>query len=272
MIAALAAGGAALDEPRYLHAAAQAAEFVLAHLWKDGRLLRRVADGEAAYAGTLEDYAFFSDGLFELYEATFDPKWLSFAKPIAAQMIARFWDESGGGFFLRDHADEPLIVRVKEFSDGATPSGNSMAALVLLKLGRLTADDRMESYGRRTLEAAAGPVERAPFGYPQLLQAADVAIGPTQEIVIAGDPAAAGTQAMLRILQARLLPRAVIALHQPGLAGQAIEALIPSVQTQTSLKGQPTAYVCERFVCKLPTTDPDELSRLLSATTSARHE
>jgi uncharacterized protein YyaL (SSP411 family) len=263
MIAAFAYGASTLNEPRYYAAAQQATEFILTTLAQGGGLLRRYRDGEALYPGTLEDYAFFSDGLLELYEASFDPRWLSHAKRLAEQMIERFWDDQGSGFFLRGKDEAPLIVRSKEIYDGATPSGNAVAVLVLVRLGRLTADRRLEEFGRRALEGFAKTLERAPFGYPQMFSAMDFALGPTKEIVIAGDPAAPETVQMVQTIHERFLPRAVAVLHPEGHAGETIEALVPYVKTQEPLRGKPTAYVCEDFICKLPTTDLTTLAELL---------
>ena len=263
MIAALAYGASTLHEPRYADAATRAADFIWTTLRRDGMLLRRYRDGEARFSGTLEDYAFFSHGLLELYEATGDARWLAQAKTLATEMIDQFWDEPQGGFFFRAKGEAPLIVRSKEIYDGATPSGTSMAVSVLLRLGRLTADERMASYARRTLERVAAWLTRAPFSYPQMLSAVDVALGPTREIVIAGDPSAADTAQLLRLVHDRFLPRAVVVRHPPGQAGAAIEALAPFVKTQGMLHGQATAYVCENFACRLPTSDPVKLAELL---------
>jgi uncharacterized protein YyaL (SSP411 family) len=264
MIASFAYGAAALDEPRYLRAAEAAAQFLLTHLRQRQQLFRRWRDGQARYPGTLEDYAFFSDGLLELYEASLEPRYLAEAKALVLQMIERFWDEEGGGFFLRGKQEEPLIVSAKEFSDGAIPSGNSMAALALFKLGRLTADERLESYGRRLLEASAEAVNQAPLGYAQSLIAWDLALGPTREIVVAGDPEAPQTRRMLQVVHQQFLPRTVLALHGSGKAGGAIEALIPFLKAQQPLDGKPTAYVCENYACKLPATSPEQLAQQLA--------
>ncbi|MBI4341753.1 MAG: thioredoxin domain-containing protein [Candidatus Omnitrophica bacterium] len=263
MIAALAYGAATLEEPHYLQAAGRAAEFILEALQRDGRLLRRFRDGEARFAGTLEDYAFFSHGLLELYEAGGDARWLAEAKRLAMQMVEQFRDEQDGGFFLRGRDEVRLILQAKEVYDGATPAGGSVAACVLLRLGRLTADAAMEGRARQALERAAGHLAQAPFGSPVMLGAADFALGPTQEIVIAGDPQSADTAALLRQVHGRFLPRAVLAVHPPGPAGASIEALAPYVKAQGMLRGQATAYVCEQFICKLPTSDPDRLAQLL---------
>ena len=265
MIASLASGGAALDEPRYLEAARRAADFILGPLVRDGILLRRERRGDARYPGTLEDYAFFADGLLALYEATFEPRWLAEAKRWTDAMVRRFWDEERSGFFFRGKDEEPLIVRAKELYDGATPSGSSVAVLVLLRLGRLTVDERLETLGRRALEAAAPLLTQTPFAYPAMFAAVDVALGPTQEIVIAGDPGSPDTAAMLRAVHERFLPRAVAVLHPQGPERAAVEALIPYVKAQESLGARATAYVCEHFVCTLPTHDLTQLIELLQA-------
>ena len=180
-------------------------------------------------------------------------------------MVRRFWDEERSGFFFRGKDEEPLIVRAKELYDGATPSGSSVAVLVLLRLGRLTADERLETLGRRALEAAAPLLTQTPFAYPAMFAAVDVALGPTQEIVIAGDPGSPDTAAMLRAVHERFLPRAVAVLHPQGPERAAVEALIPYVKAQESLGARATAYVCEHFVCTLPTHDLTQLIELLQA-------
>ena len=255
MISTLAYAGATLDEPRYLTAASKAADFLLTQLMSKGQLLRRYRDGEARYPGTLEDYAFLSDGLFELYEATFDPRWLTAAQSLTAQMIQRFWDERSGGFFFRGKDEPPLIVSSKEIYEGATPSGSAVATLVLLKLGQLLADDQLDALGRRALDGVANTLKVAPFGYPQMLIACDVALGPTKEIIIAGAPTQPQTMEMIRAFHSRFLPRAIAILHPEGAGKQAIELLVPDVAAQGPIQGKPTAYVCERRVCQLPTTD-----------------
>jgi len=270
MIAALAEGASTLDEPRYLHAAQRAADFLLTHLKRDASLLRRYRDGDARYPGTLEDYAFFSYGLFELYEASYEPRWLGEAASLTHEMVMRFWDEAHGGFFLRDKEEAPLIVRSKEIYDGATPSGNSIAALVLLKLGRLTANGRLEELGRQAIECAAHTVDASPFGYPQLLSAVDVALGPTQEIVIAADLSDPRVVPLLHAVHQRFLPRVVMVVHPSSGVREAIETLVPYVKTQDAIGGKPTAYVCENYVCNLPTTDPAAFVKLLERPASAQ--
>jgi len=284
MIGSFAYAASTLGEARYLEAATRAADFILAHLRarsRDGQsfdaaqgrgeqakrveplLLRRYRDGEARYNGTLEDYAFLTYGLLELYDASFETRYLAQATALASQMLERFWDHDGGGFFLRGTDEPPLIARVKDVYDGALPSGNAVAALVLLRLGRLTANPDFEQAGRRTLETFAQTVERLPGGSPQLLIAWDFALGPTREVVIAGEREARGTRQFLDALRARWLPRTVTLLHPEGPEGADLEALAPFVKPQLPIDGQPTAYVCERYICKLPTTDVETFVSLL---------
>ena len=178
-------------------------------------------------------------------------------------MIDRFWDEQSSGFFLRGKDDSPLIIRSKEIYDGATPSGNSVAVLDLLRLGRLTGDQRLDEFGRRALEGFARTLEHSAFRYPQMLSAVDFALGPTKEIVIAGDPAAPETAQMLRTIHERFLPRVVAVLSPEGDSGKVIETLAPYVKLQKPIGGKPTAYVCENFICKLPTNDLTRFAELL---------
>lgn len=232
---------------------------------RDGFVLHRYRGGEAAVPGFLDDYAFLAWGLLDLYEATFDPRWLAEAKRLTQEMVRLFWDEAGGGFFFSGAYNETLIARTKELYDGAVPSGNSVAALVLLRVGTVTMDQDLQRRAEGLFRAFSGPLAQAPSAFPQLLIALDGWLGPSQEIVIAGDPDAPATQAMLRAVSTRFLPRAVILLHPSGERGGAIEALAPFLKAQQPLDGQPTAYLCERYVCRLPTTDPTRFASLLDA-------
>ncbi|MBI2104068.1 MAG: thioredoxin domain-containing protein [Candidatus Omnitrophica bacterium] len=273
MIGALAYGSRVLDEPRYADAAQAAAAFILDRLQREGRpfdsaqgtLLHRYRDGEASIPAFLDDYAFLAWGLTDLYEATFDARWLSEARRLTAETVRGFWDESGGGFFFSGDRNERLIAKTKELYDGALPSGNSVAALNLVRLGILTMDRDLQGRAERQLQAFSGLADQSPTAFPQFLIAADFWLGPSQEIVIAGTPADAATRAMLRAVHSRFLPRAVLALQPANGTSAAVEALIPFIKTQRPLEGHATAYVCERYVCQLPVTDRAELARLLDA-------
>ena len=264
MIAPFARGARAREEPRYEAAARRAADFLRARLVRpDGRLLHRWRDGDAAVLGMLDDYAFLIHGLLELYQTTFDPRDLAEAQRLTEAMLDLFWDEPAGGLFLTARDAEPLLVRQKILYDGAIPSGNSVAALDLLRGGRLTGATAWEPKAQALFQAFAGTAAQHPTGYPQLLIALAFAVGPSQEIVLAGLPGHPELQAMLRVVRRAFLPNAVVLLHPPGGAGPAIEALVPWVAPQGMLQGRPTAYVCQGFVCRQPVTSAAALKESL---------
>jgi uncharacterized protein YyaL (SSP411 family) len=265
MISAMACGGAALQEPKYVAAAVKAGEFVLTKLIRDGRLMRYWRDGNVAGPAYLDDYAFVITGFLDLYEATFDARWLAEARKLTEQMIEQFADEEAGGFFLSGKDADSLIVRNKPGYDGAVPSGNSVAALALLKLGNLTMERRFTEQAERVLNAFSAQMTRSPTSLTAMLAALDFSIGPTQEIVIAGDPEQADTKEMLKLLHRTFLPRAVILFHATGDAGKSIEKQVPFLKGQVAIDGKATAYVCENYVCSKPVNSISELNALLGA-------
>jgi uncharacterized protein YyaL (SSP411 family) len=228
---------------------------------KDG-LLHRYRKGVAGIGGFLDDHAFLALGLVDLYEATFDAKWLAAARDVARETTSKFVDKDGS-FALSSRAGEALVARTKELYDGAIPSGNSAAMLALLRVGRLAQDEALEKAGRDALAAWSGTIERYPSGYPVALLALSAAVGPTREIVIAGDPVDPTTQALVAEVRKRHLPNTVVLLHPPGDAGRAIEEIAPFVKAQGMVDGKPAAYVCENFACRAPVTSAAELAKLL---------
>jgi hypothetical protein len=258
MVAAFAVGAQVVEDARYAEAARRAADFMLEKLRDtDGNLFKRWRRGEAGLDATLEDHAFFAWGLLELYEATFEPRYLAEARALAHAMIERFRDEkSGGGFFLSSAGRSDLLVRPKESYDGAIPSGNSVAAVVLVRLGRMTGDPALEKEAEGVLRAFASDLERAPSVQTQMLVALDFLAGPSFEVVVVGTPGAADTRAMISKLRRPFLPRKVVLLRAPGPEGAEISALAPYVAQQTAIEGMATAYVCQNFACQAPTTDP----------------
>jgi len=263
MIAALARGARALDESTYAEAARKAANFVLTQLSDgEGRLRKRWRTGEAAHAAVLDDYAFLVFGLIELYETDFDVRWLAKAVRISDAMVARFWDEGEGGFYFTADDAEELLARPKGAYDGAIPSGNSVAALDLALLGHLTGSPERIERARKACKAFSGAVARAPSQYSQMMLALDLMLGPAVEIVIAGDPDAADTRALLREIRSRFLPNAVVILRPPG-DDPPIAKLSEFVREQESRDGKATAYVCRDFACRAPVTDAAALGKLL---------
>jgi uncharacterized protein YyaL (SSP411 family) len=266
MIAALAKGAQAFDKPEYADAAQRSVDFLLKNLRrKDGRLLHRFREGEAIIPGYLDDYAFLTWGLIELYQATFDVRYLQEAQKLTEDMIKSFWDEKEGGFYFTADDSEELIAKMKEVYDGAVPSGNSVAALNLLRLGRLTMNEKFLKRAERHMESFGGKISNMPAGFTQFLIALDFALGPSKEIVIAGNPDDEKTKRMLEAVHSRFIPNKVLILHPDGEEGKAIESLVPFVKQQKQVNGKVTAYICENYLCNLPTSDVEKMISLLES-------
>jgi uncharacterized protein YyaL (SSP411 family) len=264
MIAAFAKGYQVFGGQAYGDAARGAASFILENLRRgDGRLLRRYRQGDAAYPGYLDDYAFLVWGLIELYEAAFEIAYLEEAIALNQEMIDIFWDEQGGGLYFTGKGNEPLITRSKEIYDGALPSGNSVAALNFLRLGRLTGNIELEKRAEQLAGAFATQVADQPMAYTQLLIALDFMVGPGQEIVIAGDPALEATQAMVSAVQRKFLPNKVLLLRPDGAEGKRLATLSPFVEAMLSGDHQPRVYVCEQYACNRPITNVGQLESAL---------
>ena len=264
MIGAFAKGYQVFGDQAYADAARSSVGFILENLrTADGRILRRYRQGDAAYPGYLDDYAFMTWGLIELYEATFEIPYLEEAIALNEAMTDIFWDEQGGGLFFTGKGNEPLITRSKEVYDGALPSGNSVAALNFLRLGRMTGNVDLEKRAEQLTRAFATQVTDHPMVYTQLLVALDFMIGPSQEIVIAGDPAHESTQAMIRAVHRKFLPNKVLLLRLQGAEGKRLVSLSPFLEAMVPSNQQPTVYVCEQYACQAPVKDVDELEAVL---------
>ncbi|NSW82595.1 MAG: thioredoxin domain-containing protein [Syntrophothermus sp.] len=257
MIAALARGARVLQNDGLLDMAQKAADFITSKLVRgDGRLLGRYRDGEAAIPGYLDDYAFFVWGLLELYEASFEVRYFRRALQLSRQMLELFWDDHGGGLYFYGADAEELITRPKEIYDGAVPSGNSVAAYILLKLARLTEDESLEEKGREIFSAFAGEVANQPSAYSFLMVALLFVQGPVTKIVIAGSPQAQETREMIRMVNACYLPSAVVMLNVTGEEGRGIRELTPHLEKMAPLPGtKATAYICENSSCRAPVVD-----------------
>jgi len=264
MISSLAYGGAVLGEQRYIEAAQEAAQFVLDRLRADGRLLRYFRAGRAVEKGFLDDYAAMVLGLMDLYEASFEARWLGEAENLADQMIELFADEAGGGFFLAGHDRERLVTRDKPSYDGAVPSGNSMAALALLRLNRMTTKERFGAAGHRVLDTFSGSMSGSPTALTAMLLALDFRLGPTQEIVIAQAEAPEQAETLVREVRRHFLPNAVLMLRPQGPEGEILAAVAPFTANLGPLQGRAAAYVCENYACRQPVTSAGDLAAILA--------
>ncbi|MBI5251592.1 MAG: thioredoxin domain-containing protein [Desulfomonile tiedjei] len=266
MIAALSKAAQAFNNKEYADAARKAADFTLT-VMKDsnGRLLHRFRDGEAALPAHVDDFAFFIWGLIELYETVFDVRYLAAALELNQLFTDHFWDPDLGGFYFTADDGEELLVRKKEIYDGASPSGNSVAALNLIRLGRMVADSTLEEKAEKIARAFSGTIRQFPSAYTQMLLAFEFALGPAFEVVIAGLPDAHDTAEMLKSLRGYYLPNKVVLLRPHGEDFPEITKFADFTMNYTPIDHKATAYVCTNFNCELPTDDPYRMLEILAA-------
>ncbi len=262
MIAGLAKAGQVLGESGYNEAAARGYEFIESKLKNGDRLRRRYRDGEAAHAGCLDDYAHLVWGLIELYEATFDIRYLEDALALNRTMIELFWDRDRGGLFYSGEEDTTLVQRQKVIYDGAMPSGNSVAALNLIRLGRMTGRVELEEYADKILKAFAGRVCSTPMAHAHFMAAVDFAAGPSLEMVIAEHSPGDGL-GMLEAVRRRFIPNKVLMLKPTGAAGDRLAELAPFTASMTPREERAAFYLCRGYACSNAVTDPDSLEEIL---------
>ncbi|MDP9330917.1 MAG: thioredoxin domain-containing protein [Actinomycetota bacterium] len=262
-IHALVEGGRAFDAPAYIEAAVRCAEFLLMHLRDErGRLLRSWRNGVASVPGFADDYALMAAACLALYETTFELRWFEQARGLADELLRLFRDEERGGFFQTGADATPLVIRPKELYDNAVPSGNSVAADVLQRLALLTGDDTYERAAVDALRLVRDQMRLAPTGFGTALCALDLYLGPSREVAVIGDPDDATTRTLAtEVTTARYLPNVVLAVAAPD--DEASRSAVALLADRVALEGRATAYVCERFACKLPVTTPEALSEQL---------
>lgn len=266
MVASLAIGARVLNEPQFASAAERAAGFILDNLLSpEGRLLHRYRDGETAVPAHLDDYAFLIQGMLELYETSFDIDYLKKALKLNEDLLKHFWDDKNGGFFFSADDDKDLLIRQKEIYDGAIPSGNSIAMLNLIRLGRLTANSDLEQKATSIGRAFFDNVGKFPSAYTQLMIAVDFTLGPSYEVVIAGDLQSNDTKKMLRAIQLNFIPNKIVVVVPTGYDSFDINNIAPFTRDLTTIGGKATAYVCVNYRCKLPTTDVDTMLSSLNS-------
>ena len=252
-LAALAEAGRRLERDDFLDAARRIGEFLLGPLSDDeGRLLRSYRDGRAKHTGFLEDYADAAHGLLELHVATGELRWLEEANRLARLAIELFGDDEHGGFFRTPVDGERLIARQKAFDDNPTPSGNSMLAHVLLRLGRIYGDDELERRAVGVFRLIAHALPRAPQAFGHALCALDLHFSPPRELAVAGPPDSEVARAALAPFE----PNTVVAV------GPSDE--VPLLRGKELVEGRPAVYLCERFACQAPVVDAENLSGTLT--------
>ena len=266
MISAFARASGILQNEKYLQASKQSATFILQHMYDEHSktLFRRWRDGEARFNGSLQDYAFFIQGLIDLYEASFEIQWLQKAIELTDTAITIFEDTKQKGFFDSSDTSQSLLIRMKEEYDGAEPTGNSVMALNLLRLGHITGNNDWKEKGRQTIEAFAHILSKRPDVLPQMLIAMSWLYSTPKEIIIAGDKSEPETMQLINEIHYVYIPNRII-LHADGNENQAyLSRFLPFIQSMERINNKATMYICQNFACNLPTSDITVIRQLLN--------
>jgi len=266
MISALSKGARVFNEKKYLDAALKAANFIIENMIdSNGRLMHRYREGKSDILAFVDDYAFFINALIELYEATFEIRYLEIAIDLNRRFIEHFWDKDNGGFFQSSDESEEILFRIKESFDGAVPSGNSIAMLNLLRLGKMLGYSELYDKGGQIGRANYKNIRQSPTAFSQLLCAVDFLLGPINEAVIVGGSKKADTELMINELNSRFFPNLLILFKQEEGDEQEIASLAEHTRDMKAIDGKATAYICRDFECNPPITDIDEILNLVNS-------
>ena len=256
MISAFAQAALFLGEPACADVATRAADYVLGHLRRDGRLLRAALDGQVQQAAYLSDYAFLVAALLDLYETTGELRWLTEAQALDRVLQTHYEDTSDGGFFRTAEDHESLLIREKPSTDNAEPSGNSVQLLNLLRLHEFTTDDQYRQRAEHAFEAFSDVLAERPSAVSEMLSAVDFHLDTPKEIVIVVPHRREEARPFLEELRATFLPNRILAIVAEGDELDRHATVIPLLEDKVARNGEATAYVCENRICELPTTDP----------------
>jgi len=266
MISAFARAYQVLDDPAYLQVANKAADFIHQKLYRadSNTLLRSYREGASDVNGFASDYALLVQGLLDLYEASFDTARIEWALKLQQRQDELFRDAKDGGYFMTSSNDATVLLRMKEGDDTAEPSPNSVSALNLLRLGYMLDQDDARRRAEQTLGAFAKQLEAAPSSMPQMLVALSWSRAKPKQVVIAGKADDAATNAMLREVHRHFLPHRVLILADADAGQQFFAERVEFMKSVDKIDNKPTAYVCENFVCQLPTTNLKTFANLLT--------
>jgi uncharacterized protein len=265
MISAFARGAQVLNDASYLETAMRAAEFVRAKLYDESRkiLFRSYREGRSEVEGFADDYAFFIQGLIDLYQASFEVRWLKFAIELQCQMDALFWDDKGGGYFAVTGHDSSILLRMKEENDSAEPAASSVAALNLARLAAIRNDPELLARARETVNAFARQLMHFPSALPQMLVAFDFLKTAPRQIVVAGNRGEERVQELLGEIRKHFLPHATLLLADGSDGQNFLAEKNEAIRAMEPVDGKPAVYICEDFTCKAPVTEVQELRELL---------
>jgi hypothetical protein len=265
MISAFARGAQVLGGPNYLETAKRAAEFIRRNLYdeKTHTLRRSYRGGPANVPGFVEDYAFYIQGLLDLYEASYDVKWLRLAEQLQATQDRLFWDQKNGGYFTSGGEDASILIRMKEDNDGAEPAPSSVAARNLLRLAQIRDSKVFRERAEKTIAAFGGPLNHFPSAMPQMLVALNFSLTKPKQIVIAGKPGSIETRDLFEEVGKHYLPQTIVLFADGGDGQKYLSEKLPELKTMKPVEGKAAAYVCENFTCKTPATTVEQLRTLL---------
>jgi uncharacterized protein YyaL (SSP411 family) len=265
IIAAFCKAAQAFDNEEYLKTAIKAANFFMENMTDtDGKMKHRFRDAEVSIDAFLEDYAFFTWGLIELYQTNFDIKYLEHALKLTDYLITHFHDTEKGGFFHTSDEAEEMIFRSKEVYDGAIPSGNSVTAMNLLRLAKITGNPELEELADKTLRVFAEKVSSAPAGHTQFMSAVDLALNGSVEIVIAGEKDETNTTEMLRFINERFIPEKVMLIKDES-DSEKISKIAAFTRDMVMSENKTTVHLCQDQNCKLPSNDIEKIKELIEA-------
>jgi uncharacterized protein YyaL (SSP411 family) len=265
MIAALAKASQIFNEVSYIEKAEKAANFILKKMMKkNGELLHRYRKGEAGIEGFSDDYAFLIFGLIELYQVTFNSKYLKVSLELNEYLLKHFWDKTNGGLFFTSDKGEKLIARTKEVYDGAIPSANSISMYNLVRLARITGNTDLEEKAKQIGIVFYNEINPIPSGYTQMMVGLDFLIGPSYEIVVVGNKGSSDTKKIINEINSIFLPNKVVILKDPDAKELPIEDIAPFVKDYLKFKNQTTIYVCKNMQCQLPTNSIEKMKELLN--------
>jgi uncharacterized protein len=265
MISAFARAAQVLGDAIYLKTAIQAAEFLRTELFDLARktLARNFREGKGG-DGFADDYAFVIQGLLDLYEVSFDVRWLTFANELQQSLDALFWDDKRGGYFSVTGKDASVLLRMKDDNDSAEPAASSIAAVNLARLGAIMNDAQLEERARKTINAFTPQLSHFPSAMPHMLVALDLVEGGAIQIVVVGPREDERTQALLKEVGSRFLPRAVVLLVDNDKSRKFFGRTNKAVREMKMVSEKSAAYVCRNFTCQAPVTDAKELGKLLA--------
>jgi uncharacterized protein YyaL (SSP411 family) len=260
MITAFAQGYQVLGDEAYRDAAVEAASFLMTDMFEDGELLRTHRKGVSRLPAYLDDYAFTIVALLDVYEATFDMKWIKSADELTGIMMEKFWDDATSSFFNTSLDHKNLIVRTRTSQDNATPAGTSMATFGLLRLAKFTDNGEYYETAHRILVNNYPYLAEHPQGFMKLMAAVDFYLFPPKEIAVVGPLGSEGVSKLLDVVRHNFVPNKVLAyLDSEDAASADIAAYLPLLANKTMIDNRAAAYVCKDFACKQPVTTAEAL-------------